>query len=80
MPRKAFVADVQAADEKKIPGISSVVRGPDDDVIVSFVPASGPPIEINFMAQPGMFSSPRWNWVWQQVIAAALLQKLEGLL
>ncbi|KAH7346789.1 hypothetical protein BKA65DRAFT_399825 [Rhexocercosporidium sp. MPI-PUGE-AT-0058] len=58
MPRKAFVADVQAAEEKKIPGISSVARGPDDDVIVTFVPASGLPIEINFMAQPDVASYP----------------------
>ena len=62
MPRKAFVADVQATAERNIPGISSVVRGPDDDVIVTFVPASGPPFEINLMAQPGtsnlLFSHP----------------------
>ncbi|KAH7397638.1 hypothetical protein BKA64DRAFT_672448 [Cadophora sp. MPI-SDFR-AT-0126] len=58
MPRKAFVADVQAAAEKNIPGISSVVRGPDDDVIVTFVPASGAPFEINLMAQPDVASYP----------------------
>ncbi|KAH9220067.1 hypothetical protein DL95DRAFT_443142 [Leptodontidium sp. 2 PMI_412] len=58
MPRKAFVADVQAAEEKHIPGISSVARGPDDDVIVTFFPAIGSPFEINFMAQPDVASYP----------------------
>lgn len=57
MPRKAFVADIQAAAEQNIPGISSVTKGPDDDVIVSFVPVSGGPIEIILMAQPGMSMS-----------------------
>ncbi|KAL2069945.1 hypothetical protein VTL71DRAFT_14625 [Oculimacula yallundae] len=58
MPRKAFVADVQAANDRNIPGISSVVRGPDDDVIVTFTLASGTPLEINFMAQPDVASYP----------------------
>ncbi|XMA17142.1 hypothetical protein WAI453_009933 [Rhynchosporium graminicola] len=58
MPRKAFIADVQAANAKSIPGIASVLRGPDDDVIVTFVQASGQPLEINFMAQPDVASYP----------------------
>lgn len=55
MPRKAFVADIQAASAQNTPGITAVTRGADDnDVIVCFTPASGLPIEITAMVNPGM--------------------------
>ncbi|KUJ15334.1 uncharacterized protein LY89DRAFT_783500 [Mollisia scopiformis] len=59
MPRKAFVADIQAAAAQSIPGITSVTRGADDnDVIVLFTPASGLPIEITVMVTPDVASYP----------------------
>lgn len=54
MPRRQFLADIQATADLRIPGIGSIERGPDDDVLISFIPATGPPIEIVMMAQPGM--------------------------
>jgi hypothetical protein len=58
MPRKQFIADVQAAAGKIIPGITSVIRGDDDgEVVACFVPPTGAPIEISLLAQPGMYSS-----------------------
>lgn len=55
MPRKAFVADVEAAAELNFPGICDVSRGDDDgEVNVSFMPSSGALIEISMCAQPGM--------------------------
>jgi hypothetical protein len=54
MPRKQFIVDVQAAADKTILGIANVARGDDDgEVVVSFVPPSGVPIEISLLAQPG---------------------------
>ncbi|KAI9046781.1 hypothetical protein LZ554_009518 [Drepanopeziza brunnea f. sp. 'monogermtubi'] len=58
MPRKQFVADIQVIAGLNIPSIGKIERGPDDDVLVSFLPASGPPIEITFMAQPDVSSYP----------------------
>ncbi|EKD17715.1 uncharacterized protein L3040_008100 [Drepanopeziza brunnea f. sp. 'multigermtubi'] len=58
MPRKQFVADIQVTASLNIPSIGKIERGPDDDVLVSFIPASGPPIEITFMAQPDVASYP----------------------
>ena len=56
MPRKAFVADIAAAAEKSIVGVSVVVKGDDDgDVNFCFMPTSGVPIEIGLLAM-GMFS------------------------
>jgi len=54
MPRKQFIADVQVAAENSIRGITSVTRGDDDgEVIASFVPPTGAPIEVSLLAQPG---------------------------
>ncbi len=54
MPRKQFIADVQAAADKRIAGITKIARGEDDgEVVVCFVPPSGAPIEISLLAQPG---------------------------
>jgi len=54
MPRKQFIADVQAAADKNILGITSVVRGDDDgEVVACFSPPTGAPIEISLLAQPG---------------------------
>jgi ubiquitin-conjugating enzyme E2 Q len=54
MPRKEFIADVQAAADKKVLGITNVARGDDDgEVVACFVPPSGAPIEISLLAQPG---------------------------
>lgn len=54
MPRKQFIADVQVAADKSVLGITNVARGDDDgEVVASFVPPSGAPIEISLMAQPG---------------------------
>ena len=54
MPRKQFIADVQVAADKGAPGITSVVRGDDDgEVVASFSPPTGAPIEISLLAQPG---------------------------
>lgn len=54
MPRKQFIADIQAAADKKILGITSIARGDDDgEVVASFAPPTGAPIEISLLAQPG---------------------------
>jgi ubiquitin-conjugating enzyme E2 Q len=54
MPRKQFIADVQAAGDKNILGITSIARGDDDgEVVACFVPPTGSPIEISLLAQPG---------------------------
>jgi ubiquitin-conjugating enzyme E2 Q len=61
MGRKDFIADVQGASELAIPGISLVARGDDDgEVNVCFVPASGTPIELSMLAQPGMSPDPHY--------------------
>lgn len=54
MPRKQFIADIQAAADKKILGITTIARGDDDgEVVASFAPPTGAPIEISLLAQPG---------------------------
>jgi len=51
MTRKAFLADVKAASEKQIPGISEVTRGDDDgDINFVFAPTTGVPIVIGLLA------------------------------
>ncbi|KAK6585901.1 hypothetical protein PZA11_000958 [Diplocarpon coronariae] len=57
MPRKAFLADIQAAIDLKIPGISSITKQ-DEELLVTFVPASGHPIEIILVVQPDVASYP----------------------
>lgn len=58
MPRKQFFADVQVAADKKIDTITSVARGSDDgEVIATFLPPRGIPIEISLLAQPGTYFS-----------------------
>lgn len=55
MPRKAFLADIQAAAAQSSPGITSITRGADDnDVIICFTASTGLPIEITAMVNPGM--------------------------
>ncbi len=50
MPRKQFIADVQIAAESNIPGITAVARGDDDgEVIVTYSPPTGAPIEISLL-------------------------------
>jgi hypothetical protein len=54
MPRKQFIADIQVAADKNILGITSIARGDDDgEVVASFAPPTGAPIEISLLAQPG---------------------------
>ncbi len=54
MPRKQFIADIQVTADKNIQGITSIVRGDDDgEVVASFAPPTGVPIEISLLAQPG---------------------------
>ncbi|KAK2629920.1 hypothetical protein QTJ16_000740 [Diplocarpon rosae] len=57
MPRKAFLSDIQAAIEQKITGISNIVKQ-DEDLLVTFVSASGHPIEIILTVQPDVASYP----------------------
>jgi hypothetical protein len=50
MPRKAFIADIKAASEAVIAGISSVARGDDDEeVAVCFTHPSGAPLEMSLV-------------------------------
>ena len=54
MPRKQFIADLQAASESTIQCISGVARGTDDEsVYATYTPSSGLPIEIELLVQPG---------------------------
>jgi len=54
MPRKAFIADIQASIDKNIPAITAITRGNDDnEVIACFVPQTGSSLEISMLAQPG---------------------------
>ena len=58
MPRKQFIADVQLAAEANIANITAVARGDDDgEVIVTYVPPEGAPIEIALLASPGEYFS-----------------------
>ncbi|KAH6672966.1 hypothetical protein B0J14DRAFT_654691 [Halenospora varia] len=51
MPRKAYIADVTAANAQNIQGITSVVRGDEDgDLNVCYAPSVGVPIELSLMA------------------------------
>jgi ubiquitin-conjugating enzyme E2 Q len=54
MPRKAFNADVKAASEQVIAGITDVGRGDDDgDVNACYTPGTGSPIELGLLVTPG---------------------------
>lgn len=55
MPRKAFIADFEAAKLQGIPNITGISRGEsDEDINATFVPDNGTPIEFCLLAQPGM--------------------------
>ncbi len=50
MPRKQFIADVQLAADSSIAGVTAFARGDDDgEVIVTYSPPTGAPIEISFL-------------------------------
>lgn len=54
MPRKQFIADVAAASQLSIRGLSGVARGTDDEsVYATYTPALGLPLEIELLFQPG---------------------------
>lgn len=54
MPRKQFIADVTAASQLSISGLSGVARGTDDEsVYATYTPGSGLPLEIELLFQPG---------------------------
>jgi len=58
MPRKAFMADLQVASDKKAQGIQTVARGEnDEDINILFAPPSGLPIEIGLLVVPGKFQN-----------------------
>ena len=59
MGRKAYIADLAEAAASAIPGITSVIKGPEDgDVHVCFVPLSGIPIEMSLLS---LGNFPSWT-------------------
>jgi hypothetical protein len=66
MPRKAFMADLQVASDKKAHGIQTVARGEnDEDINILFAPPSGLPIEIGLLVVPGKSKYTKsYHFVW----------------
>lgn len=57
MPRKQYLADLEAAATSSFPNITGVARGEDDNAVALFVPAHGSPIEINMNTDPSLYPS-----------------------
>lgn len=54
MPRKAFIADIDAAANAGIPGMTGICRGEDDgDVSVCYATNTGLSVEISLLVTPG---------------------------